>query len=382
MKIVVAIDSFKGSLTSLAAGRAIAEGAHRAAPAAEVEISPLADGGEGTVEAIIATGGSTRTVTVKGPLGAPVSATYGIKGDTAVIEMAAAAGITLVPAEKRNPLYTTTYGVGELILDAITQGCRKFIVGIGGSATNDGGVGMLQALGAQFLDANCNSVPFGAAGLAKLAKIDTAHMHGALADCEFFVACDVKNPLCGENGCSAIYGPQKGATPAMVREMDEYMAHYAALTKKVNPNADAEFPGAGAAGGLGFAFLSYLPATLTPGAALVTRETGLENAIKTADLVITGEGRLDGQSAMGKAPVAVAALAKKYGKPVIAFAGCVTEDATRCHDHGIDAFFPILRTPCTLNEAMDTENAAKNLAATAEQALRLWLCAGGGTCLA
>ncbi len=377
MKIVVAIDSFKGSLTSLAAGKAVAEGAHRADPAFEIEISPLADGGEGTVEAIIATGGSTRTVTVKGPLGTPVSATYGIKGDTAVIEMAAAAGLTLVPAEQRNPLYTTTYGVGELILDAIAQGCRKFIVGIGGSATNDGGVGMLQALGAQFLDVEGTPVSHGAAGLARLAKIDTTSMHASLADCTFYVACDVKNPLCGENGCSAVYGPQKGATRETVREMDSYMAHYAPLTKAVNPAADESYPGAGAAGGMGFAFLSYLPATLTPGAALVTRETGLENAIKTADLVVTGEGRLDGQSAMGKAPVAVAALAKKYGKPVIAFAGCVAEDATRCHDHGIDAFFPILHTPCTLNEAMDTENAAKNLAATAEQALRLWLLGRG-----
>ena len=377
MKIVAAIDSFKGSLTSLAAGQAIAAGAHRINPAIEVEISPLADGGEGTVEAIIATGGTKRYVEVTGPLGTPVSAAYGMKGDTAVIEMAAAAGITLVAPEQRNPMYTTTYGVGELILDAVKQGCRKFIVGIGGSATNDGGVGMLQALGAKFLDADGAPVPFGAAGLARLAKIDTKGMHTSLAACTFYVACDVKNPLCGENGCSAIYGPQKGATPTMVREMDEYMARYAALTKAVNPASDANYPGAGAAGGLGFAFLSYLPASLTPGAALVTRETGLENAIKTADLVITGEGRLDGQSAMGKAPVAVATLAKKHGKPVIALAGCVSEDATRCHAHGIDAFFPILRTPCTLNEAMDTENAAKNLAATAEQAVRLWLLGRG-----
>ncbi|MBQ9803146.1 MAG: glycerate kinase [Clostridia bacterium] len=377
MKLVVAMDSFKGSIDSLAAGEAVARGLGRAAAEAEVQVLPFADGGEGTVDAIIYDGGVRRTVAVTGPLGTPVDATYGIKGEVAVIEMAAAAGLTLVPPAARDPRHTTTRGVGELILDAMDRGCRKFIVGIGGSATNDGGVGMLQALGFDFLDAAGAPVPHGAKGLAALATVSTKAADQRLGGCEFFVACDVKNPLCGENGCSAIYGPQKGATPETVQEMDAAMAQYAAITQAILPRADANHPGVGAAGGLGFAFHAYLGATLTPGAPLVIRETGLEAAIKGADLVVTGEGRLDGQSAMGKAPVAVAALAKKYQKPVIALAGCVAPEATACHAHGIDAFFPILRTPCTVAEAMQTATAAENLAATAEQALRLWLCGRG-----
>jgi len=261
--------------------------------------------------------------------------------------------------------------VGELILDAITKGCRKFIVGIGGSATNDGGIGMLQALGFAFLDKNGNQVTLGAKGLEDIVEIKIDHAVRELKECSFCVACDVKNPLCGENGCSAIYGPQKGATQAMINDMDAWLGNYAKLTQKVIPASDPNTPGTGAAGGLGFAFLSYLDATLQSGIDLVIKETDLEKHIIDADVVITGEGRLDGQSYMGKAPIGVAKLAKKYKKPVVAFSGCVTDDAVICNEYGIDAFFPILRTPCSLQEAMDCDHAYKNLQDTAEQVFRL-----------
>ena len=378
LRAVIAIDSFKGSLSSVEAGEAAADGIRAVYENAETLVSPLADGGEGTVSAIVsATGGEMCRVTVTGPLGTPVLAEYGYieARDTAVIEMSAAAGITLLSPEKRNPLYTTTYGVGEMILDAIKKGCRRFLVGIGGSATNDGGVGMLSALGFSFLDKDGREIPRGAIGLASLAKIETKNAHPALSECEFRIASDVENRLCGEKGCSAVFGPQKGATPEMVRDMDTWLSHYAVLTAKATGRDMKETAGAGAAGGIGFAFLSYLNSRLQSGIDLVIAETALEEKIRDADVVVTGEGRLDSQSVMGKAPVGVARLAKKYGKPVIAFAGCVTEDARVCNAHGIDAFFPILRGVVTLDEAMDKENAARNLKATAEQAFRLFRCA-------
>ena len=277
----------------------------------------------------------------------------------------------MVSGDEKNPLYTTTYGVGEMIKDAIAKGCRKFLIGIGGSATNDGGVGMLQALGFDFLDRDGNQIKKGAAGLADLCEIKADKALTELRECEFVVACDVKNPLCGSNGCSAIYGPQKGATPEMITIMDKHLGEYAKLTKTVNPDANENYPGAGAAGGLGFAFKAYLNAELKPGIDIVIEATELEKYVKDADIVVTGEGRLDGQSCMGKAPVGVSTLAKKYDKPVIAFAGCVTDDAIECNNHGIDAFFPIVRKPCSLEDAMNIENAKKNLADTAEQAFRL-----------
>lgn len=375
MKITIAIDSFKGSLTSMEAGTAAMEGVKAAFPEAEVQVRPLADGGEGTVEALAdGMGGRIQCVTVTGPLGDPVECRYGIieKEKTAIIEMSGAAGITLIPAARRNPLYTTTYGVGETIKDALMKGCRKFIVGIGGSATNDGGIGMLQALGYGFYDAAGNEAPYGAAGLEKLAVIEDKNAMSELKESEFFVACDVTNPLCGENGCSAIYGPQKGAGPEMVEMMDGWMQKYAELAEKSYPKADGNCPGTGAAGGLGFAFLTFLNAVLEPGISIVLRETNLEQYVKDSDLVITGEGRLDGQTAMGKAPAGVAGLAKKYKKPVIAFAGCVSEDAGACNGCGIDAFFPILRKPVTLEQAMKKENARENMTASVEQAVRLW----------
>ena len=374
MKVTIAMDSFKGSLSTFQAGNAVAEGVKLVYPEAETVVCPLADGGEGTVDAIIAaTGGEMMSVTVCGPLGAPVTSSYGIisKTKTAIIEMSAAAGITLIDEGSRNPLHTTTYGVGELIADAIKKGCRKFIVGIGGSATNDGGVGMLQALGFRFLDKAGNQVALGGKGLEDIKKIQLDGALAELKECSFCVACDVKNPLCGETGCSAVYGPQKGATPEMIRDMDAWLGRFAKLTKEVLPDSDAYIPGTGAAGGLGFAFLAYLNATLQLGIDLVIKETELEACVKDADVVVTGEGRLDGQSYMGKAPVGVAKLAKQYGKTVIAFSGSVTEDAARCNEHGIDAFFPILPAPCTLQEAMDCDNAYRNLKNTACQAFRL-----------
>ena len=258
-----------------------------------------------------------------------------------------------------------------MILDAISRGCRRFIIGIGGSATNDGGIGMLTALGFEFSDKNGKQVPLGAKGLKDIAVIRTENAVKELKECSFCVACDVKNVLCGKEGCSAVYGPQKGATPEMIGEMDLWLENYARLTKKIIPDSDANAPGAGAAGGMGFAFLAYLNAAMVPGIELVIGETGLERHIKDADLVVTGEGRLDGQSYMGKAPIGVAKLAKKYGKPVIAFSGCVTDDAVLCNEHGIDAFFPILRKPCTLQEAMNKDNAYKNLRDTAFQVFGL-----------
>lgn len=380
MKIVVAIDSFKGSLASLEAGGAVAQGVLRAAPNAEVVVRPLADGGEGTVQALVSgMHGTLQQVTVTGPMGTPVEGTYGIlpDGRTAVLEMAEAAGITLVKPEDRDPLRATTYGVGEMIRDAIGKGCRRFLVGIGGSATNDGGVGMLQALGYGFLDVSGRSIAPGAVGLADLAVITTHKVMPELAQCEFKIACDVTNPLCGPQGCSAIYGPQKGAAPHTIAQMDGWLARYALLAAQLFPEkADAERPGTGAAGGMGFAFLGFTRAELAAGIDLVLAETGLEGYLRDADLVITGEGRLDGQTAMGKAPVGVARLAKQHGKTVIAFAGSVTPDAGACNRAGIDAFFPILRGICTLEDAMRPENARRNLADAAEQAFRLWMAAG------
>jgi glycerate kinase len=288
------------------------------------------------------------------------------------MEMAAAAGLPLLTKEERNPLYTTTRGVGEMILDALDSGCRSFIIGIGGSATNDGGSGMLKALGFGLFDSEGKEIPDGAIGLSRLAKIDASGALPELSECEITVACDVENPLCGELGCSAVYAPQKGAAPEDIEKMDGWLARYAELARDVSAEADPNFPGAGAAGGLGFALKAFLGARLTPGAELVIKETGLSLAIAEADIVVTGEGRLDFQTSMGKAPIGVAREAKKHGKTVIAFSGCIGKGAGACNENGIDAFFPITRSPMTLEEAMDNDNAYENLRATAEQAFRLY----------
>ena len=267
-------------------------------------------------------------------------------------------------------MLTTSYGTGELIRDALERGCRNFIIGIGGSATNDGGVGMLQALGFGFLDKNGNQISFGAKGLQNLESITTEHVLPELKDCSFRVACDVSNPLCGEQGCSAIFGPQKGATPPMIMQMDKWLAYYATLAREQFPHADAKYPGAGAAGGMGFAFLTFCNATLESGIKIVLEETNLRQYVQNADIVITGEGRLDGQTVMGKAPIGVAKIAKEYSKPVLAFSGCVTKDAVACNAEGIDAFFPILRGVVSLEEAMHTDNAMTNMVDTVEQVFR------------
>ena len=375
MRVLIAMDSFKGSLSSCEAGCAVADGIKLAYENAQTEVCPMADGGEGTVSAIVfAMGGEMCRVRVHGPLEEYVQAEYGVISEerTAIIEMASAAGITLVDAERRNPLHTTTYGVGEMIAHAIREnGCRNFVIGIGGSATNDGGVGMLQALGFSFLDGDGNQITRGAKGLKDLAAIKCDGALQELAECSFHVACDVTNPLCGEMGCSAVYGPQKGAKPEMIQKMDVWLQNYARLSANALGFSHEMTAGAGAAGGMGFAFVSYLNGKLESGIDLVMRTTRLEEKIKDADLIVTGEGRLDGQTAMGKAPIGVAKLAKKYGKTVIAFSGCVTEDARKCNLHGIDAFFPILRSVCTLEDAMQGENAYQNLKQASEQVFRL-----------
>lgn len=377
MKVVVAIDSLKGSLSSMEAGNAIARGIKRVDDAADIWIRPLADGGEGTVEALVeGMQGTFQEVMVTGPLAVKVKSRYGILEErkTAVIEMSSAAGITLIKPEERNPLLTTTYGVGEIIKDAIQKGLRRFIVGIGGSATNDCGIGMLQALGYEFLDAEGKQVASGAKGIRDIVSIHEEKAVPELKDCTFQIACDVTNPLCGEQGCSAVYGPQKGATKEMIRDMDQWISQFASLAKKTYRKADPNVPGTGAAGGMGFAFLTFTNAVLESGIQIVLKETELEKIIQDADLVITGEGRLDGQTAMGKAPVGVAKLAKKYNKTVLAFAGCVTKEAVECNQEGIDAFFPIVRRSTTLDEAMNYENACNNMMDSVEQVFRLIQC--------
>lgn len=374
MKVVIAIDSLKGSLSSMEAGMAIKDGILAAKPDAEVIVKPLADGGEGTTDALIeGMNGERIDLTVTGPMHTPVDAYYGYLKDTntAVMEMASAAGITLVPDSEKNPLLATSYGVGEMINDAIQRGCRNFIIGIGGSVTNDGGIGMLKALGVRFLDENGEDAGEGGQALAKVARINVSGMNPLLKECHIQVACDVNNPLCGENGSTYVYGPQKGVTEDMKKTLDEAMAHFARVTSETLENDYMNTPGAGAAGGLGYAFLAYTGAALTPGIELILDAVGLEEELSGADVVVTGEGRLDFQTAMGKAPVGVARLAKKYNAKVIAFAGSVTKEATACNKEGIDAFFPILRSVCTLAEAMDPVAARNNMTATVEQVFRL-----------
>lgn len=373
MKIVIAIDSLKGSLSSIEAGTFIKEGILSVCNA-QVVVKPLADGGEGTVEALLAgMGGTEINLEVTGPLGDRIPCTYGVlhESNTAILEMAAAAGIKLVPKELLNPLNTTTYGVGEMIKDAIQRGCRNFIIGIGGSATNDGGLGMLQALGYEFYDSDGKKI--GKEG-RELSRIEGINVQGALKelkDCHFKIACDVTNPLCGINGASHVFGPQKGATPAIVETLDSGLFHFSEIVKQLLGKDHATVPGTGAAGGLGYAFLTFLNATLESGIQIILDEINLEDDIRDADYIITGEGKLDFQTSMGKAPVGVAKLAKKHGKTVIAFAGGTTKDAIRCNDEGIDAYFSILQLPMTVEEAMDYDTAKLNLFTSAAQVFRL-----------
>lgn len=375
--IIVAVDSFKGSMTSLEAGNAIKNGIRDIHPDWNIEVYPVADGGEGTLDALTYHQTVTeRTCTVTGPLGEPAEASYlwyeRNHERTAVIEMAQAAGLPLVQVDKRNPLYTTTYGVGELIRDAIDRGCRKFIIGIGGSATNDAGVGMLQAMGYHFYGKYGNEVSFGAKELSKITDIGFEDVIRDLSQCRFQIACDVKNPLVGEQGCSRVYGPQKGATAMDVEEMDRSMVQFADLVERIaadggngiSRNGDRNTPGAGAAGGLGYSFLMFLDGMLRPGIDIVLDEIRLEEAIAQADLVITGEGRLDAQTLMGKTPAGVAGLAKKYRKPVLAAAGCFGEDVIQCRQSGL--FYDCIAVNDILSEqerknAMEKENAINHL---------------------
>jgi len=355
------------------AGNSIKEGILSVCDA-EVIVKPLADGGEGTVDSLLA-GMDGREVDMEavGPLGRKVSCKYGILADniTAILEMAAVAGIKLIPTEALNPLNTTTYGVGEMIKDAISRGCRNFIIGIGGSATNDGGIGMLQALGFEFYDSD--GKPVGPEG-RELCNIASLSLKGALkelSDCSFKIACDVNNPLCGPNGATNVFGPQKGATPEIIKTLDSGLYNFSEIVKKTLGKDTASVPGTGAAGGLGYAFLTFLNATLESGISIILKEIGLEDDIKDADFVITGEGKLDFQTAMGKAPIGVAKLAKKHGKKVIAFAGGTTKDAVKCNEEGVDAYFGIIQLPMTVEEAMEYDTARTNLISAASQVFRL-----------
>lgn len=374
MKIVISIDSLKGSLTSIEAANAIKKGILSVDNKSDVVIMPLADGGEGTVEALVqGMNGEEKVISVTGPINEKVNATYGIlkETNTAIIEMAQASGLPLVPGELRNPLNTTTYGVGEIIKEAIEKGCRNFIVGIGGSATNDCGVGMLQALGFEFYDENDNLVGLGGKVLNQIKRIKTDNKLKELDECNFKIACDVNNPLYGENGAAYIYGPQKGATKEIVKELDKGLKNFAEVVKKDLGKDIAHIEGAGAAGGLGFGFLGFLNSKLESGIKIILDEIKLEEVVKDADIVITGEGRLDNQTAMGKAPIGVAKLAKKHGAKVIAIAGCTTPDAVKCNEEGIDAYFSIVNKAMTIDEAMKKENATQNMIETTIQIFNL-----------
>ena len=372
MKIVVAPDSFKGSVTALEAANAIEQGLYRVFPDAIIEKIPMADGGEGTVQSLVdATGGHIRTERVFGPLGNEVEAEFGILSDgkTAVIEMASASGLTLVPPDKRNPLLTTTFGTGQLIHAALELGCRRLIIGIGGSATNDGGAGMAEAVGVKFLKGNCTLIERGGGGLAELESIDMTDLHPAILETETIVACDVNNPLTGPDGASHVYGPQKGATPEMVDTLDANLAHYDAILTRTLGKSFNNVPGAGAAGGLGAGLMAFLNAELKLGIDIMIDAVNLRERMKGATLVITGEGQLDFQTAFGKTPVGVAKVAKTYDIPVIAIAGSIGEGAKNVYVEGIDAMLGIAQTPMSLEDAVS--DAVLLIADTAEQAARL-----------
>ncbi len=370
MKALIAIDSFKGSLSSLDCSQAITEGIKEVYPSAEIVTVPLADGGEGTVEALVqSTNGTYIEKEVIGPLGIPVTAKYGILGnqETAVIEVAAACGLPLVPENKRNPLFTTTYGVGQLILDAIERGCRELVIGLGGSATNDAGMGMLQALGFSFLDHNGVEVGFGGGALRQIHSIDWSSVHPLIKEVTFKIACDVNNPLYGKNGAAYIYGPQKGATPEIVEELDAGLEHFAQVTLSEYGKDIQSIAGAGAAGGLGAAFAGFLDAQLVSGVELLLDIVHIEDKLKHVDIVITGEGKLDGQTSMGKAPSGIAQVASKQNIPVIALAGGITEQASSLNDIGITSYFSITNGPISLQEAMNPAKTYNNLKATTKQ---------------
>ncbi|MGL3999631.1 glycerate kinase [Pantoea eucalypti] len=372
MKIVIAPDSYKESLSALDVASAIEAGFRDIFPDAHYVKIPVADGGEGTVEAMVAaTKGKIVRLKVTGPLGTQVDAFYGLSGDesTAYIEMAAASGLEQVPAAQRDPLITTSFGTGELIRHALDKGVGHIIIGIGGSATNDGGAGMMQALGVRLLDAQGGEIGHGGGALSALASIDIDALDARIHQCRIEVACDVSNPLTGKEGASAIFGPQKGATPALVQQLDQALVHYAAIIHRDLDIDVLPIPGGGAAGGMGAALHAFCRAELRRGIEIVTEALGLADQVKDADLVITGEGRIDSQSINGKVPIGVASVAKRFNKPVIGIAGSLTADVGVVHQHGIDAVFSVLYTICSLDEALasagkNVEMTARNVAAT------------------
>jgi glycerate kinase len=371
MKIVIAPDSYKESLSAMGVAQAIEDGFKQLIPNAEYVKLPMADGGEGTVQSLVdATNGSIIQHPVIGPLGEIVEGFYGMFGDgkTAIIEMAAASGLDLVSPEQRNPLKTTTYGTGELIKAVLDKGVEHIIIGIGGSATNDGGLGMAQALGIRMLDAEGHELVFGGGELSKLTTIDLTNLDPRLQNVRLEVACDVDNPLCGPKGASQVFGPQKGATPEMVELLDANLAHYASIMKNQLGVDVIDLPGAGAAGGLGAALVGLLNAELRPGINIVMDAVNLDEIVSDADLVITGEGRIDSQTIHGKTPIGVARTAKKHKLPVIGIAGCLASDCGVVHEHGIDAVFAVVNRsvdlPTALAEAAENiELTARNVAA-------------------
>lgn len=382
MKIVIAPDSFKESLSALEVASAIEAGMREVWPDAEYVKVPVADGGEGTVQAMIdATAGRRIEQEVTGPLGEPVRAFYGLvedgdKGALAVIEMAAASGLESVPPARRNPLVTTSRGTGELIRLALDAGARRFLLGVGGSATNDGGAGMLQALGVRLLDAAGNEIGPGGGALAQLERIDASGLDARVRESEFQVASDVSNPLVGPHGASAIFGPQKGATPEMVAQLDENLRRYAGIVARDLGQDVAGMPGAGAGGGIAAAMVVFLNGRLRPGVDIVLDAVGLDAAVADADLVVTGEGRIDGQTVQGKTPMGVARVARAHGKPVIGIGGSLADDAAAVHAEGIEAVFAAVRRPSSLEDALaagadNLRHAARNVAAALKLGARL-----------
>ncbi|MEC1650276.1 glycerate kinase [Bacillus vallismortis] len=381
MKIIIAPDSFKESLSALEAADAIERGFKSVFPNADYRKLPMADGGEGTVQSLVdGTNGWIKEQVVTGPLGEPVEAFFGMMGDgkTAVIEMAAASGLHLVPVERRNPLVTTTRGTGELMAAALDAGAEHLIIGIGGSATNDGGAGMIQALGGRLLDESGREIGPGGGALSQLASLDISELDPRFENVKLEVACDVDNPLTGPKGAAAVFGPQKGATEDMVDVLDQNLAHFADVAEKALGTASREIKGAGAAGGLGWSLLAFLDADLKRGIDIVLEAVDFEDEVQDADLVITGEGRIDSQTIYGKTPIGVAKAAKSYDVPVIGIAGSVSRDSDAVYQHGIDALFSIVPGAVPLEDAFEhaaeyMERTARDIAASIKLAKTMFL---------
>lgn len=371
MDILILIDSFKGSLSSLEAGLVIKKACEKNS-SGKVTVLPVADGGEGTIDSLKdIKNAELINVDVHNPLMEHHTARYLIVDDKlAIMEMSESSGLTLIK-DNLDPMNATTFGVGDMIKDALDKNIREFIIGIGGSATTDGGMGMLRSLGVRFFDENGIEISNGPIGINDLDKIDLKHFDKRLSECKFQIACDVDNPLCGERGSARVFAPQKGATASQIEELDELLGKYHLITKKIIPDANATIEGAGAAGGLGYAFKNYLNAELKPGIDIILDMLNADELIKNSDLIITGEGKMDFQTSMGKTPVGIANVAKKYNKKVVAFCGVCDNDAIKVNDKGIDAFFPILNDCISTNQAMDKKVAEENLYRSVDQVMKL-----------